>query len=48
MLTLLLVLSSIVMAGLAAAGLLLSAEDQGAGPEPGRLSLSDVAPAKPR
>ncbi|MFN4212309.1 MAG: hypothetical protein ACK4G5_17215 [Devosia sp.] len=48
MLTLLLVLSFIVMAGLAAAGLLLSAEDQGAGPEAGRPSLSDFAPVKPR
>lgn len=48
MLTLLLVLSFIVMAGLAAAGLLLSAQDQGAGPEAGRPLLSDFSQAKLR
>lgn len=48
MLTLLLVLSFIVMAGLAAAGLLLSAEDQGAGQAADRPGLSHFAPAKPQ
>ncbi|MBU1333844.1 MAG: hypothetical protein KJ944_18515 [Alphaproteobacteria bacterium] len=48
MFTLLLVLSFIVMAGLAAAGLLLSAADQGAGTEASTPSLSDLSSVEPR
>ncbi|MBW4656709.1 MAG: hypothetical protein KME20_27240 [Kaiparowitsia implicata GSE-PSE-MK54-09C] len=48
MLTLLLVLTFIFIAGLAATGLLLSAEDQSAGPEAGHPHLSDFSQAKPR
>lgn len=48
MLTLLLVLSFVVMAGLAAAGLLLSAEDQGNRPDAEGQGLSDIATIKPR
>ena len=51
MFTLLLVLSCVLMAGVAAAGLLLCAEDQGSepmGPAPGNGGLSDLSGVEPR
>lgn len=51
MFTLLLVFSCVLMAGLAAAGLLLSAEDQGSepvGPSLANNGLSDLSGVEPR
>lgn len=51
MFTLLLVLLCVLMAGLAAAGLLLSAEEQGSepvGPTLGTNGLSDLSRVEPR
>lgn len=51
MFTLLLVLSCVLMAGLAAAGLLLCAEEQGSepmGPTPGSSGLPDLSRVEPR